>query len=263
VRLRVATWNMNHWAWRAEDRRRAWEFLDEVVAPDVALVQEAAVPPGRARVVGPEGPASAKRPWGAMVVSREQPIARLPIVRVRWHRGTVDLLRTLLGSVAVARVTPAEAAPVVAISVYGGVEPGFESTTMHRILSDLTPLLDGKHGKRVVLGGDFSCSTQVEKARRARHGNVFDRVRALGLVDLLAGTRRRRPRLRGCPCGASDCAHVQTHRAKRSRVPWQFDYLYATRPLAERVTLCRALNGGEADPWALSDHCPVVADFDL
>jgi exonuclease III len=262
LRLRVATWNMNHWAWRAEDRAKAWRFLDDVVAPDVALVQEAAVPPGRARVVGPEGPAGAKRPWGAMVVSRVQPVARLPSVRVRWHRGAVDLLRTLLGSVAVARVTPADTAPVVAISVYGGVDPGLEVTTMHRILSDLTPLLDGAHGKRVVLGGDFSCSTQVERARRERHGNVFDRVRSLGLVDLLDRTRKRRPRLRGCPCRSPECGHVQTHRAKRSKTPWHYDYLFATPALAERLVLCRTLDGKE-DPWALSDHCPVVADFDL
>jgi exonuclease III len=263
LRLRVATWNMNHWAWRPEDRAKAWKFLDDVVAPDVALVQEAAVPPGRARVVGPEGPAGAKRPWGAMVVSREQPVARLPNVRVRWHHGAIDLLRTLLGSVAIARVTPSETSPVVVISVYGAIEPGYAVTTMHRILSDLTPLLDGKNGRRVVLGGDFSCTTQLGPPHRERHRNVFDRVRSLGFVDLLAQTRRRRPRLRGCPCGASDCSHVQTHKGKRGKVPWQYDYLYATKALADRLVLCRPLGGGKPDPWALSDHCPVVADFEL
>ncbi len=263
MRLRVATWNMNHWACARGARERSWRFLEGVVAPDVALLQEAVPPRGRARIVTPDGGQGARRPWGALVVSRRVPISRVPSVRVRWHGGPIDLLRTLVGAAAVARVTPDETAPLVCVSVCGAVEEGFALATVHRLLSDLTPLLSSRQGRRVILGGDLAATTQTQSADRDRHRFLFDRIASLGFVDLLARTRKRRPHLARCPCGDPACAHVQTYRRARSRTPWQHDYLFATKALADRLVLCRQWDSGDPDPFSLSDHCPVVAEFDL
>lgn len=48
-----------------------------------------------------------------------------------------------------------------------------------------------------------------------------------------------------------DCQHVLVHD----------DYLYATPSLARRLKELRVVN--DEVTWALSDHCPVVAIFDL
>jgi hypothetical protein len=34
--------------------------------------------------------------------------------------------------------------------------------------------------------------------------------------------------------------------------------IFASRPLAERLVECRAVDLTDPDPWAVSDHCPVV-----
>ena len=59
-----------------------------------------------------------------------------------------------------------------------------------------------------------------------------------------------------------DCTHTRTRRdSRRPDVPYQTDYLWASRDLAERLVSCEALS---QDEWfAISDHAPIVADFDL
>jgi exonuclease III len=44
-------------------------------------------------------------------------------------------------------------------------------------------------------------------------------------------------------------------------VPYNNDYILASTAMAKRLTACHALD--EDDAWALSDHCPVIAHFDI
>lgn len=263
MRLRIATWNMNFWQTRAS-QESSWRFLDEVVSPDLALLQECVPPPDRRRVVYREGGISESRRWGSAVVSYRHELEPIAEVKSRYGQGSLSLLDTHPGSVAVALVRVPSADPVVVVSVYGVIDEGYAITTVHRILSDLTPLIDSPYGRRVVIGGDLNCSTQLRPPHRARHANLFERVRGLGLVDLLEQTRDQREPLRDCICDdAPSCGHVQTHRHRQSRVPWQDDYLFASRELAAQLVSCRPVDAGDPDPWELSDHCPVVAEFDL
>ena len=71
VRLRVATWNLNHWRQPllpTDTRRGAWAYLAEGIGAHVALVQEA-VPPldmPRDRAVYGRSPGTAtgaRRSW--------------------------------------------------------------------------------------------------------------------------------------------------------------------------------------------------------
>ena len=175
----------------------------------------------------------------------------------------VSLYQTWPGSVAVATAEPDDGPPVTFVSVYGLIDCGYAVTTVHRVLSDLTPLLDSKYGKRLVLGGDLNCSTQLAPPDRARHRNLFERFESLGLIDLLTLAGDDRAPVAGCPCDDEPCRHVQTHRHSRSAVPWHDDYLFATEPMADRLVSCEAHDQGEPDPWEFSDHCPVVATFDI
>jgi endonuclease/exonuclease/phosphatase family metal-dependent hydrolase len=247
---------MSHWQRTPEQRAAAWELLASLDL-EVALVQEA-VPPPHTHAVYRAGGIGGRRQWGSAVVSFDGELREIDRIKSPHGGGQeLDLVQTFPGSVAIGQ--PAGAEPVVFVSAYGVMEGGYAVTTMHRVLSDLTPLLDKEIGKRLIIGGDFNCSTQLGGHDRARHRNLFDRFATLGLVDLLAQTTDSRAPLEGCPCSDDPCRHVQTLRHARSRTPWHNDYLFATPPLAERLRDCQPLAG--PNQWALSDHCPVIAEF--
>lgn len=70
-------------------------------------------------------------------------------------------------------------------------------------------------------------------------------------------------RLEGCPCAhGDDCTHTRTRLdPRRPDVGYQTDYLWASRQLAKRLRSCVAL---ATDEWfAISDHAPILAEFDL
>lgn len=263
MKLRIGTWNVNFWQRRA-NQESSWRFLDEVVKPDLALLQECVPPPERQPVVYREGGISESRRWGSAVVSYGADLEPITEVKSRHGRGTLPLLGTHPGSVAVAEAQIAGADPIVVVSAYGVLDEGYAITTVHRILSDLTPLIDSPFGRRLVIGGDLNCSTQLRPPDRARHANLFERVRGLGLIDLLEETQDQREPIPDCICDdAPSCGHVQTHRHPQSKVPWQMDYLFASREIAAQLVACHPVDGGDPDPWDLSDHCPVVAEFEL
>lgn len=41
MKVKIATWNMDCWKRETEIRKKAWEYLDQEIAPNIALVQEA------------------------------------------------------------------------------------------------------------------------------------------------------------------------------------------------------------------------------
>ena len=86
-------------------------------------------------------------------------------------------------------------------------------------------------------------------------------IAALGLVDCLRA-KRAPGRLEGCRClEGDDCTHVRTRTDRRyPSIPYQTDYLFASAGLASRLTYCEALASDER--FAISDHAPIVADFD-
>lgn len=266
MKLRVATWNMNYWQRKgADEQRSSWRFLDEVVRPDLALLQECVPSSDPHAVVYQEGGISTTRPWGSAVVSYGLDAEPITSVKSGYGRGgSLNLLRTHPGAVAVAEIRPPDLEPIVMVSLYGLLDEGWSITTVHSILSDLTPLIDSPLGRRLVIGGDFNCSTQLRFPYRTWHQNLFQRIESMGLIDLLELTRDKRTPLANCICDeAPSCGHVQTHRHPGSPVPWQDDYLFASRELAAQLVDCRTIDHGEPDPWELSDHCPVVADFEL
>lgn len=118
---------------------------------------------------------------------------------------------------------------------------------MQRTLSDLTPILDVNRSKApVVLGGDLNVSPQIRWPDTAAHKAVIERIKAFGLRDCL---------------GATHAGFVQTYRSRnsRSRSSWQGDWVFASDRL--RLVRCEPEDSDQA--WALSDHCPIVADFEV
>jgi endonuclease/exonuclease/phosphatase family metal-dependent hydrolase len=108
---------------------------------------------------------------------------------------------------------------------------------------------------QVTYGGQTQIDTDGAAA-------VFARLRARGLTDCLGRTFTGGPPRAGCTCPEPDtCSHVQTFRL-RNRVdsrPTQMDYAFASQPMIARLARSRVVDDDEA--WTLSDHCPVIPEF--
>lgn len=265
--MRIVVWNMSHWQ-RRRDHINAWNYL-ESLRPDFALLQEA-VPPSdwpADRLVYRDGGIDAKRRWGSAVISFQNPVS--PIVAITLNVGSRphNLLGTHPGTVAIAE-TVIRGHSYALCSVYGLIDNGYATTTMHRILSDLTPLFDAaEYRGRCVLGGDLNVCTQWHGANaraNAVHRTVFDRLAAFGLESGTAAfIPPDRGRLAGCKCTDSPCFHVRTQRHKDDprSYPWDNDYVFMSAKLIPHLTACAPDTGDSA--WKWSSHCPVIADFDL
>lgn len=265
---------MDYWR-RSEDlREQAWDFLQLVARVDIALVQEA-LPIGRglSQVFRETGilddrvkpPRELK--WGSAVVSYGPQLRTIVHASGPFSNAPVDLLRTFPGSVAIAELECES--PIIVVSAYGIIDHGYAESTVHRILSDLTPLIDERRGRGIIVAGDLNITTQWSAKHksflRGRHEecllrdlNLFARFEALGLRNV--AVRKKPGPLEGCECNSGiGCKHVQTQRHDRSTFPWQNDYFFLSEDLLQQPFTVEVFDQDEA--WKLSSHCPIVVEF--
>ncbi len=240
MQIKLVSWNMDHWKTKKARRREAWDQLLLDLDPDIALIQEA-VPP-------PDLPPALTVLWHAAPSSR---IGGTGIIS-RWPLSEVPFANAYPGCLVVAEVALPGNHSLTVASLYGVLEKFghrlFSVTTLHRMLSDLTPLLIDRR-RDIVLGGDFNASLQVDAQHRNHsrsHAIFFDRVADFDLVDCVS-------RFRPFP--------VQTWRPRRGLIPWQLDYLFVNARIARSLTACDVLDTPGLHP--LSDHNPLVAVFDF
>ena len=148
------------------------------------------------------------------------------------------------GSVIAAEVLLPNKSAWTVISLYGLLDNGYSSTTLHRMLSDLTLLLDGKMGKRqFVIGGDLNASIQFDEQQPGQsHRVLFDRLSQFGLVNCIQ-------KFHPFP--------VQTLRKENSDIPWQIDYLFASNDLAESLISCDIISHFPYNIVYLSSATPL------
>jgi exonuclease III len=234
---------MSHWQKRSL-AEKAWSLLLEDLKPDIALVQEALPLVESEFTLWREIPG--KGIGGTGIVTRGLPIREFDLETASHP-----------GAAVVGDVELPGGASLTAISIYGALEyatrpgrgksEGYATTSIQRILSDLTFLLDGWYGRRsIVIGGDTNITTQLQPPWTAHHQAVVDRIAAFGLIDCLSLYHR---------------GHVQTQRHPRSTVPWQNDYIYVSKDLKKSVRACEPVATEAA--WSLSQHCPVLLELEV
>ncbi len=158
--------------------------------------------------------------------------------------------------------------PFIAVSQYGIMDPLYAQVGVIRAVADLIPLFDTKGlNQRIVLGGDLNVYDQTsDTLMRGRWTAILALIESLGLVSLLKSTQPQRGPLESCPCRRSDCWHVETfrHRNRGLDDPSYFttDYLFASKELADSLVSLEVRNYLH-EVWELSDHCPLIATFDL
>ena len=266
--MRLVTWNMDHWRRSADQRTDAWAYLETTLAPDVALVQEA-VPPShlqsvfRAGGIDDRRGAPTNRGWGSAVVSFGPAITAVETATEPYRKKVVPVLRTFPGSVAIAEVK-IDNDSIIVISMYGVIDRGYANATVHRMLSDLEPLVDQRRGEKILIAGDLNVTTQWSehhrKSLRGRHAellrreqNLFERFAVLGFRNLVVGSAP----LEGCACSFGEsCRHVRTQRHESSDFPWMNDYVFATEDLHASIQVIDDDNSRR-----LSSHFPVVVQL--
>lgn len=290
MELKLVTWNMDYWkrlhfGGDPDHLIKAWRYALSLGA-DLLLVQEAVSPPVPVRTSVMDCVPSADHPelwwigktrrWGSALIKLNPAIemGQIATTPLGSPHPKEQLAISHPGTFVLAEVRIEGAEPLIVGSIYGmmdGFNPelsdSYSTTTVNRMLSDLTPLLDSRPGRRVVLGGDlnsggdqWSPDTRLGARLGPMHSVTYERFGALGLTDAIRlKVPTDRPPLAGCPCGPrDDCRHVRTFRAgnKPDGPPYQNDYFFVGRGLVDTVRDCQPLD--EEAAWALSDHCPVA-----
>lgn len=156
---------------------------------------------------------------------------------------------------------------LTAVALYGLNDEAYDAS-VHRSLSELSPIFDRKpHAKNLVIGGDLNIlPTPPRSDGLDRSQVVMERIRAYGLEDCLQKARPPGPgpEAEWCTCGmGEECTHTRTFFwPDRPEVPYQDDYLFATKNLVKghHLVSCEVL---PVDANSPSDHAPVVAVFDI
>ena len=139
------------------------------------------------------------------------------------------------------------------ISLYGLLETigdtAYSITTLHRMLSDLTGILNGHIGgkKKIVLGGDFNASIQFDNMSGGRsHQIFFQRMDDFKLLNCFTPFY-------------SD--FVQTHCHFRSDKPWQNDYFFISKSIEKHLKSCSVIENDNVRRF--SGHNPVEINLDF
>jgi hypothetical protein len=104
VEVPVATWNINHWQRSSEQREASKTFLAEQVAPDIALLQEAAPEYPFPHSIHPDGGIDGKLKWGSAVAGR-WPLTEVRTVTIPYGaKEECNVVATRPGAVVVADV---------------------------------------------------------------------------------------------------------------------------------------------------------------
>jgi len=263
--LTIISWNTNH-------RNTSWEALSHFDA-DIALLQEvtkAGVPEASEIQVVPPPTANWRiQHYGssATAVAVLNPELEFrPVPSVGFGLGSPNsVVSTHLGQFSVVRGQLGNKKTYF-VSLYGIIENDYADGSVHRAISDLTPLIE--QGAEVLIGADLNAfrgySISGKQIAVERHKNLFDRLEVLGLTCV--GPFSTTGPLSNCPCNnPASCDHVQTHRHmnKETSRAFQNDYIFATAELKSRLISCRALTDQSPELWELSDHAPIEARISL
>ena len=265
--LRVVTWNCR----RASTTSHLWDYLLEL-NPDIALLQDFGSIPKRvldayAHAANRRSPAADRAPRhmsGVLLRAGTALDLDLP-APAEWVAQELDTWAEYFTAKV---VTLPSGAILRVMSVYSPAFPvdrarmelvdtaGIQLTQNRdvwgtELMWATLKAMDVGADDPFLVGGDLNSSESLDWSASKPRGNleVMERMNALGCRDCLrAFTGQLTP----------------TFRSPRGELIHQLDHLYATAPLSGSLTQCR-LGSAErvlqSNP-SLSDHLPIVADFD-
>lgn len=251
MKVRIATWNMAYWSHK-EYLEEAWgHFLNELDV-DIFFFQEARPPKTISRqnlIWHNAGKSAGRKDWGTGIYSKKYKLSEEP------KESIPESSRQLFKELCVVANTKIEGVKLTLISVYGrfdkiGNGPIHSIPNLHRVLSDLTSILNGDvNGKRnIVLGGDLNASLQFDDKWGGTSNKIFfDRVNGFELNDCF--------KLQGHK------DFIQTLRQRGSEYKWQNDYIFVSKSLSRKFVDCEVVDTPEVRKY--SDHNIVISTLNL
>ena len=272
-------------SWNIGKREKPWRDLVRMARDgeaDVALLQEAASPPGDLVdcVEYADGVF-----WNRQLYDRWPLVVQLSDrVKVEPYRQVPPISElggdaigvSGIGTIAAARVVPlgVEDEAFVAVSMYARwLKPhqstksswsvGCSDASAHRIISDLSAFIGhrdpAKH--RVLAAGDlnmFYGATGSRLSLPERERTVWDRMQVLGLEFLgpqVPHGRSGNSAPDDVPSGTKNVPTYYSPGGRPETAVNQFDYAFASRGFHRNVSV-RAMNG--LKEWGPSDHCRLM-----
>ena len=279
--------------WNIARRHNAWRQLVEMDA-DVALLQEAGRYPYdvASRVdIGPREHWDSHywnsdwyKPRFPKLFDRWSMVVKLSDrVEVEWFKQVSPISMTAedeiavsgIGTIAAARIIPRDAAPFIAVSMYGRwIAPhpstnsrwrvGYPDGSAHRIISDLSAFIGSTDPSthRILAAGDLNMAFggKDEEPFTPRERTVTDRMDALGLEMLGPQYRHGRqadPTPEYLPADTRNVPTYHTVGQTPETATNQLDWAFASRGFHRDITV-RALN--EVEEWGPSDHCRLLIE---
>ena len=240
--IKLGTWNMAHWSHKSFSKE-SWEHFVNDLDCDILLFQESY--PNfevleKDKLVWNE--IGNTRPWGSGIYSKKHKIKEF------------NFKNSFFGAVTGAEIEINENLTVIVISLYCLFEKIsnviYAVPNFHRILSDLTGVLQARNTKnRVIIGGDFNVSIQIDidpSFPDKDNKIVFDRLENFDLVNCFDNFYPD---------------FVQTHRHSKSEKPWQNDYFYISKKLHTKLIDCKVIENDRI--FECSDHNPVIIELDI
>ena len=242
--MRIVSWNTHR---RIE---QPWDYLVNRLDADVALLQECGRLPKSIDDSKVIHRLAKGRKFGNAIYVKDGEIAEY----------TVESQQE--GSLVISVVETPKKQQLVLINIYGILEYLPENPRgklvhpgIHRSLSDISYLLEGYTRPKFtnfVLAGDFNNDRRMDehptfKRKGKRTTNLmFDRIEDYRLQDCV---KKFYP------------DYVQTYRHTTGGYPWQLDHMFASKKVFSNLKNLYVDNSEEVK--SISDHSPIVADFDI
>ena len=229
--MRVISWNMN------KRKEGCWEFAINNLNSDFVMAQEASP---LIKGINATERSTTKKTNRTAFYSRDKNYQE---IKMEDDRG-MGLLVTSYKD-------------IYFINVYGNLDFKPVDPPLLGFISKFVSNLRHRHdAKNIIIAGDFNMDRRMDdnptnsifaKKGTYPHNDFFNAILDMGFYDCVQKFRPEEPR--------RTIYHI------KSDYPWELDHMFCTKKLYDGLTKVQILDIYKAK--GLSDHLPIIADFDL
>ena len=249
--ITVATWNMKQAVAPKKPLPELWDWIENVINPDVIVLTEARVPkeglPEGWQAIWTPGGIGPRRTWGTIIAARNVDLR--PTVFPRNPDNDEEYKSPQPGTLHTADIVIDNEVWATIVGAYGFMpesKNGWDA--LLGIAHECADLLDSGND-RVILAGDFNLWPDdlvpiIEEN--------------LGLIDIM-GCVEDLPKLEGAVGGSRIWTHKNGNSPNAARQ--ELDFIFVSEELSDEITTVGGGINEFPDAWDMSDHAPVVVEF--